>query len=234
MQFHRTVFLSFFSFVINLSKALFFSQVLYDVLLMLGNKLPCKWKNSHGAWAMDLCKSPHTNVAKSVVKLAVCLTSPPNDLLVAQAIAEELLKVTKMEVDDSLEVSEVYPLINQSTSTNITSCILQIIETVIVDMDWAIKELKRFCLIAQKSIHIHRNGEQSPGMTFEENLYLRAEAVVKVLSSFALMSLNCKQAVSKKLILFCPLHFLNSCISFHIIICRSSSRALPQIGCKVL
>ncbi|KAJ0034471.1 hypothetical protein Pint_24485 [Pistacia integerrima] len=199
-------------------------EVLYDMLLMIGNKLPCKWKNSHGAWAMDLCKSPSNNVAKSVVKLAVCLSSPPNDLLVAQSISEELLKVTKLVTDDSLEVSEVYPLVNQSTSTNITSSILQLIEAVIVDLDWAVKELKKFCLIVQKSIHINRNGEHPPGLTFEENLYMRAEAVVKVFSSFALMSLKYPQAE----------HFLRLTAKFYKHLAQMSRLKIAPKGCKQL
>lgn len=185
---------------------------------MIGNILPCKWKDSQGVWAVGFCKSnsiTNTNVAKGVVKLSICLSSPPNDLCVAQVVAEELLKVTGSGSGNSLEVSELYPLINQSTSTSVTSCILQLTEAVIVDMDWAIKKLKTFSLVTQKSIHVNHDGEHLSGLTFEEKLYWRTEALVKVLSSFVLMNLNSKPIVFCKLInIFHLFYILNACTLF--------------------
>lgn len=165
---------------------------------MIGNELPCKWKNSHGTWAEGFCKSnsiTNANVVKSVVKLAICLSSPPNDLFVAQSLAQELLKVTGSGCSDSLEVSELYPLINHSTSTTILSCILQLTEEVVSDMDWTIKKVKTFSLVTQKSIHVNHDEDHLSGLGFEENLYSRTEALVKVLSSFVLMSLKGKRVV---------------------------------------
>lgn len=177
----------------------FFSQILFDIMLMIGNELPCKWKNSHGTWAEGFCKSnsiTNANVVKSVAKLAICLISPPNDLFVAQSLALELLKVTGSGSSDSLEVSELYPLINQSTSTTIMSCILQLTEEVVSDMDWAIKKVKTFSLVTQKSILVNHDEDHLSRLGFEENLYSRTEALVKVLSSFVLMSLKGKHVVS--------------------------------------
>lgn len=163
------------------------------MILIFGGKLPCKLSNSHGAWAISICKSNeilNSKVGKSLVTLAICLSSPPNDLIICQDMARALLQVIGSEGNVPMKVSEVYPLVNHLTSPTINSCILHIIEAVIVDMDWAIKKLKTFSLVSQKSIHLSQNIEQSLVLALEENLYARAEAVVKVLSSFASMSLN--------------------------------------------
>lgn len=103
----------------------------------------------------------------------------------AQGMSKELVKFMGPKSDDLLHVSE-YLLINKSTSTAVASSLLQITGAIIVDMDWAIKKLRT----AQKSPHLNQNGELNFGLAFEENLYSRVKAVVEVLSSFALMSLN--------------------------------------------
>lgn len=157
--------------------------------------MPGKWKNPLGVWAMDICKSKsitNTIVAKSVVKLAICLSSPPDDLSTADFISKQLLKATGLEKDDSSESSDICPVVNKSTSKVITSCILQLVEAVITEMDWAIKKLKMLSIVSQKSIYINQTGEHSSAVTFEENLYSRAVAVVIVLSSFVSMSLKGK------------------------------------------
>ncbi|KAL5785187.1 hypothetical protein ACOSQ2_007579 [Xanthoceras sorbifolium] len=202
-------------------------EILYDVLLVIGNTLPCKWKNPHGTWALNFCKSnsiTNTNVAKSVVKLAICLSSPPDDLSVAEVMAEELLKATGLERGNTSEIPDIYPLINRSTSNTITSCILQLIEAVMSDMDWAIKKQKTLSLVTQKSIYINRNGEHSSALTFEENLYSRAEAVIKVLSSFVLMSLKDSQAE----------HLLRLTTRFYKQLAQMSKLRIAPKGCKQL
>ncbi|KAL6193735.1 hypothetical protein ACLB2K_034819 [Fragaria x ananassa] len=172
-------------------------EIICDLILMIGRKLPCQLRNSHGAWAISVCKNneiENTKAGKSVVTLAICLSSPPNDLAISQDMARELLQVIGSEGDAPEEVSQIYPTINHQTCSVISSCILHIVESVVVDMDWAIKKLKTFSLVSQKGIHLNQNSEESPELAFEENLYSRAEAVVKVLSSFVSMSLNDTQA----------------------------------------
>jgi Fanconi anemia group I protein len=169
------------------------------MILMVGNKLPCKWRNIHGAWAIHVCKSngiTNSKVVKSFVTLAFSLSSPPNDLILAQGMAVELLKVTGSEMVAPIEKSESYPLINHSTSAAISSCMLQLIEAMLVDMDWETKKLKNFSWINKKSAHLNENGENSPGLAFEENLYSMAEEVMKVLSFFVLMTIKGMYAVS--------------------------------------
>lgn len=163
------------------------------MILMIGENLPCELRNSHGAWAIRVCKGKEitdSKVAKSVVTLAISLSFPPNDLNISQDMATELLKVIGSETHESVIVSEVYPLLNHSTSNAMSSCMLHLLETFIVDMDWAIKKLKTFSSLTYKSAHVNLNGEHAPGQEFEENLYSRSEAVAKVLASFASMILK--------------------------------------------
>lgn len=130
--------------------------------------------------------------AKSLLTLAICLRSPQNDLIIAKDIAIELLKVTGSEKDDPLELSETYPLINHSTQTAITSCMLLFVESVISDMDWIIMKLKTYSVASQKKIYLDQTREHTPGLALEEFLYSRAEALVEVLASFVMMNLKGK------------------------------------------
>ena len=91
-----------------------------------------------------------------MVRLAINSSSPPTDLLVAQDMLKELLKFVGSNSGDSLQVSE-YLLINQSTTTAVASCLLQITDTVIVEMDWATKKLKTVSQVAQKGTHLNQN-----------------------------------------------------------------------------
>lgn len=163
------------------------------MISMTGEKLPCKLRNVHGAWALRICKEKeitNSKVAKSVVTLAISLSLPPNDLIISQGMATEILKVLGSEMREPSKVSDVYPLINESTCIAINSCILHMIEVTIIDMDWAIKNLKMFYSVTQKSTHLTQNGEIARGLAFEENVYSRAEEMVKILACFVLMSLK--------------------------------------------
>ena len=199
--------------------------------------MPRKQRNSHGAWSIHVCKSnviKNSKAARSVVALAISLSSPPSDLIVAQDMAKELLKVTGSETSDTAEVSESYSIINQSTSTSIISCIQKLIEAIIVDMDWAIKKLNIFTLVSQRSIHFSRNEEHVTGLEYENNLCSRAEAVVKVLSCFDSMNLKGKHVHEHRQLnlVICKPVFVMYFICCDI--CRTSSRAFAQIDCKIL
>ncbi|WCJ23472.1 Fanconi anemia group I protein [Euphorbia peplus] len=179
-------------------------EIVCDMMAIIGDKLPCKWRNSNGSWCIHACKTndiKDPKAARSIIELAISLTSAPDDLVVARYMAKELLDVIGYaETDEDgnrkkpLEMSELYPIINKSTSTAISSCILKLVEEVIVDTDWSIKKLKTSFLAEQKNICFSQNGEHAFGLAAEDNLYLRTEAVVKVLSSFVLMNLNDTQA----------------------------------------
>ncbi|KAM4126898.1 hypothetical protein ACJW30_02G049000 [Castanea mollissima] len=202
-------------------------EIICDMILTIGNKLPCKWKNIHGAWAVCVGKRNHimnSKVVKGIVTVALSLSLPPNDLIVAQDMASELLKVTGSETIGPIEMSESYPVINHSTSAAINSCILQLIEAILVDMDWATKKLKIFSLVTQRSINLNKSGEHAPGLAFEENLYTRAEAVVKVLSFFVLMNLKEPQAE----------HLLRLAAKFYKHLAQMSKLRIAPKGCKQL
>jgi Fanconi anemia group I protein len=183
------------------------------MLLVIGEKLPRKQRNSHGAWSIHVCKSnviKNSKAARSVVALAISLSSPPSDLIVAQDMAKELLKVTGSETSNAEEVSGSHSIINQSTSSSIISCIQKLIEAIIVDMDWAIKKLNIFTLVSQKSIHFSQNEEHITGLEYENNLYSRAEAVVKVLSCFVSMNLQGEHALTQTT----ESHYLLACLCY--------------------
>ncbi|KAJ6323432.1 hypothetical protein OIU76_010859 [Salix suchowensis] len=202
-------------------------EIISDMLLVIGEQLPHKQRSSHGAWSIHVCKSnviKNSKAARSVVALAISLSSPPSDLIVAQDMAKELLKVTGSETSDTAEVSESYSIINQSTSTSIISCIQKLMEAIIVDMDWAIKKLNIFTLVSQKSIHLSRNEEHVTGMEFENNLYSRAEALVKVLSCFVSMNLKEPQAE----------HLLRLTAKFYKHLAQMSRLRIASKGCKQL
>ncbi|KAL5541884.1 hypothetical protein UlMin_009594 [Ulmus minor] len=194
-------------FIVKTLKPLFFKllelnfsnevEIICGIILMIGEKLPGELRNSHGAWALSICKDKEltdSKFAKNIITLAISLSLPPNDLTISQDMAKELLRVIGSENHESLPVSEVYPLLNCSTSTAISSCILHLMETFIVDMDWAIKKLKTVSSAAYKNTHVNQNDERAPGLVFEEILYSRTEAVAKVLASFVLMILKDPQA----------------------------------------
>lgn len=171
-------------------------QVLCDIMSMITNKLPCQLRNSHGSWATQICKSKgikDSKVARSLVLLAVQLSLPPDDLIFAQDVAIELCKVAGSASDDPVEMSESYPVINKYTSIAVIICILQSVEAVLCDVDWAIKKLKELSLSSQNRNKMNE-GELALDvrLVLEDNLFSRSEAVVRVLSSFALMTLKGK------------------------------------------
>lgn len=163
---------------------------------MIGNKLPCKLRDSLGGWAVCICSSSeaaNAKAARSILALPVYLRSPPNDLVVAQDMASELLTVFGSEERDPVEKSESYPIINHSTKPAIASLLLQFIESIIADLDWAISKSKALSATSHEITDIGNSddhGAKAPGLVLEEALYSRSEALVNLFSSFAEMSLK--------------------------------------------
>ncbi|KAK9136852.1 hypothetical protein Sjap_007446 [Stephania japonica] len=167
------------------------AEVLSQIILLIGRKLPSHLRNSFGAWSSHLCRNTiieDPKAAKGVIELSIHLTSSPNDLMVGRDIASELLKVVGSEETESVEKSETFTIINRSTGNAITNMFLQMMESVFTEIGWAITKLKSVC-----SSH-GSSGEPSPGMILEDALYSRAEAVVNFLSFFAHMNLKEPQA----------------------------------------
>ncbi|XP_010558807.1 PREDICTED: Fanconi anemia group I protein [Tarenaya hassleriana] len=200
-------------------------EVLCDTMLMLGKSLPGKFRDRHGSWTTQICRScetTNTSVAKSVVKLAISLTTSPYDLSIAEEMAKELQNIIGLEETESLQVSESFPIINQSTSATVTSCILQSIESAIVHMDWATKKLKTFSVVTQNNINFGSDGEHISGLGFEEALYSLAESVVRVLSCFVLMSLKDPQTEQ----------FLRLAVRFYKQLAQITKLRIAAKGCR--
>ncbi|XP_022029770.1 Fanconi anemia group I protein isoform X2 [Helianthus annuus] len=183
-------------------------EILCDIAKMI-------WSNILGSWAIHICKSnniANPKIAKSVVTLALSCTQAPNDLIVAQEMAMELAKT----MISPSEKSEIYAIINRSTESAIATGLLQLVESVIADMDRLSMKLKT-CLVGA-----YKDGKHNPYFTLEETLYQRAEAVVELLSSFVVMNLKDSQAE----------HLLKLAAKFYKNLARISKFHIAPKGCK--
>ncbi|XP_060197754.1 uncharacterized protein LOC132626781 isoform X1 [Lycium barbarum] len=174
-------------------------EVLCDIIMLISNKLPEEQKNLVGNWAKCICKTSKVSnpkAAKSIVSIAILLTSPPNDLIIAEDMAAELLKVVGSEAErlDSQVTLDAYSIINKSTSAPLASLILHLVESVILDIEWVIMKLKIYSVANTRAVLVNQNGVKDTRLALEEIVYSRAEAVVKVLSSFVMMDLKDPQA----------------------------------------
>ncbi|XP_010259501.1 PREDICTED: Fanconi anemia group I protein homolog [Nelumbo nucifera] len=203
------------------------SEVLFDMILMIGKKLPCKLRDYHAAWAISICKSNtivHSGAAKALFTLAICLNSPPNDFILAQEMASELLKVMGSEECDPVETSDAYPIINHSTRTTIASLLLQLIDSTIADLDCAVMKLKALYDRTQGSTCLVQQGQKAPGLILEEAIYSRSEALVNLFSCFVAMNLNDSQAEQ----------LLRLAARFYKHLARMSKLRIAPKGCKQL
>ncbi|KAJ0979783.1 hypothetical protein J5N97_015257 [Dioscorea zingiberensis] len=170
------------------------TEVLSELFLTICKKLPSKIKVSHGNWVVTICRNSmieNPKVARSVVVLAIHLVSGPNDLILAHEMASELLKVMGSEDKEPIELSETFAIINHLTKTAIASVLLKLVESSLLDLDWAISKLKTY----SASYHETRvSGDRSNGSVLEEALYSRTEALVNLLSCFAVMNLDDSQS----------------------------------------
>ena len=87
---------------------------------------------------------------------------------------------------------------NTLTACEIASELLQSVESVIADLDWALSKMK---VLSAGNCEISgtKKGfkfwETSCGMLFDESLYSRSEALVNLLSCFAEMKLKGKFSI---------------------------------------
>ncbi|CAM8915143.1 unnamed protein product [Rhodiola kirilowii] len=212
-----------------LSSALFREvEVICEIMTIIGKELPSEQRSIHGAWAVRMLnsnsiKSP--KVAKGLVALAIFLNLSPYDLVLAQELAVELSNVIGFEDQSPREISEVFPIINHSTSTLVAASMLHMIESVVTDIDWATMKLKIFSSVSQKRTCIDEQDEvHAPILVLEETLFSRAEAVVRVLSSFVVMNLNDTQAEQ----------LLRLAGKFYKQLARMSKLHIAPKGCKQL
>ncbi|KAH6769676.1 hypothetical protein C2S52_014479 [Perilla frutescens var. hirtella] len=205
------------------------AEILCDMVLMIGKKLPEERRNLVGSWATQLCRRSHVSknskISKCLVSVAVTLSSPPEDLVIAENMAAELLQVVGSEgTDPPVNISESFPVISKSTSAAISTTILQSVESSIADMDWITIRLKTYYTATQKGISLNQTGKMAPELAVEEILYSRAEAVVKVLSHFAAMNLKDPQAEC----------LLRLAAKFYKNLARLSKLRIAPKGCKQL
>ncbi|GAB2295220.1 hypothetical protein Dimus_029395 [Dionaea muscipula] len=189
-------------FFIELLSVSFFREVevLCQMVLVVGDKLPDDYKDYLGDWVISICKDAEikdAKVVKYLITLALHLKLPQEDLFVAEAMVVKMLNLTRSDqtsVLDSCEVSEGYSILRQSTIAMAASSILQYTESVISDMQWATAKLKTCCIIARSRFSLNHDDNKASVSQLEETIYLRAEAVVKVLSAFMGMNLKDPQA----------------------------------------
>ncbi|CAL9779125.1 unnamed protein product [Musa acuminata subsp. burmannicoides] len=176
------------------------SEVLAELLSIVGNKLPPAQRNSHGNWAVSVCQSKkveNSSAAQNVLLLAIHLLPAPTDLIVACDMASELLKVMGSEDKDPEHRSVKYPVINQSTRNAIATIILRVAESCIVDLEWAVSKVKAISACNHAQPDLRKNlqfAENLHGPYMQEVLYSRSESLVYLLSSFVEMKLKDSQA----------------------------------------
>ncbi|XP_019158988.1 PREDICTED: Fanconi anemia group I protein homolog isoform X2 [Ipomoea nil] len=204
-------------------------EVVSDIVSLIGSKLGEEGRDVVGNLARCICKSRNvTNpkVAKSIINLALSLSSPPNDLIIAQDMAAEVLKVVGKEDCDPEETSDTYSIINKSTSAAIASTILQFLESSIEWMS-SMKLKASSCSYhkgSSSSSCSHQRCEKASELVMEESLYSRAEGVVKVASFFVLMNLKDPQAEQ----------LLRLAARFYKNLARISKLQVASKGCKQL
>ncbi|XP_031091549.1 Fanconi anemia group I protein homolog isoform X2 [Ipomoea triloba] len=204
-------------------------EVVSDIVSLIGSKLGEEGRDVVGNLARCICKTRNvTNpkVAKSVINLALSLSSPPNDLIIAQDMAAEVLKVVGKEDCDPEETSDTYSIINKSTSAAIASTILQFLESSIGDIEWmsSMKLKASSCSYHKGPSCSHQRCEKASELVMEESLYSRAEGVVKVASFFVLMNLKDPQAEQ----------LLRLAARFYKNLARISKLQVASKGCKQL
>lgn len=145
---------------------------------------------------MGICRSSsieHPSAARTVAGLVIYLMPAPNDLIVARDMASELLKVMGSEDKDPEEISETFPIINNSTKNAIAAMLIQVVDSCIVELDWSVSKLKAISIVNLEFIGLkkqHQFGERLPGLKLEEALHSRSEALAYLLSSFLEMNLK--------------------------------------------
>ncbi|CAL9136638.1 unnamed protein product [Musa textilis] len=210
------------------------SEVLAELLLIVGKKLPPAQRNSHGNWAVSVCQSKkveNSSAAQNVLLLAIHLLPAPTDLNVARDMASELLKVMGSEDKDPEHRSVKYPVINRSTRNAIATIILRVAESCIVDLEWAVSKVKAISAGNHVQPDLRKNlqfAENLHGLCLQEVLYVRSESLVYLLSSFVEMKLKDSQA-EQLLKMTTRFYKLLAPMTKHQIASKGSKQILPSL-----
>nr|CAD1833283.1 unnamed protein product [Ananas comosus var. bracteatus] len=176
------------------------SEVLSELISNIGRKLPPKQRNSHGIWASRICRNKaveHPSAARGLVALAFYLLPSPNDMVFLQEISSELRKVMGSEDKEPLETSDTFPIINHSTKNALSTFLIQVFESSLIELDWTLLKIKAILTVSNESTSLgksQQSGERPNGLELEEALFTRSELIVHLLSSFAEMNLTDSQA----------------------------------------
>lgn len=107
-------------------------------------------------------------------------------------MAAELLKVMCSVEDVPIEESETYPIVNHLTANGIASELLQLIDSVLIELNWALSKMKLISVGNHKisgTEKVNKYWNSSSGMLFDEAFCSRSQSVVNILSYFAEMKL---------------------------------------------
>lgn len=110
-----------------------------------------------------------------------------------QEISSELLKVMGSEEKDPLETSETFPIINHSTKNALSTFLIQVFESSLIELDWTLLKIKAILTVSNESASFgksQQSGERPNGLELEEALFSRSQSIVHLLSSFAEMNLT--------------------------------------------
>jgi fanconi anemia group I protein len=159
--------------------------------LGISRKLHPEQRYLVGNWAADLCKTKSVqrpSIAREVVKLAIHLTPAPDDMFLLYEMASELEKTVTSEDEVSRDSSDTFHIINCKTRNSLAAVFLQIVDSSLTELDWALDKLKA---ILTSGYDVSNIDKAQPAdkirqrLDLEEALYSRSGLVVHVLSSFA-------------------------------------------------
>ncbi|MCO5611926.1 hypothetical protein L7F22_066185 [Adiantum nelumboides] len=170
-------------------------EVLSGIILGLGSRLQSAQMKAFGSWAEASCKTQKlafNGAAKALMKMAVGLLPSPDDLVLAQTLSQELLKVIGTDEQEPIETSGMYHTVNTATKNCIAGSLLQHVETILIDADWLINKLK-LPPSAKSDLSIDLLTQpyfEASRMESEVVLHKRLESLVLVLSNFVQMNLT--------------------------------------------
>lgn len=147
-----------------------------------------------GSWAESNCKSlkvTYNGAAKALLRICMCLIPPPDDLILAQTLSQELLKVIGTDEQEPIEISGMFHTINTSTKNCIAGLLLQHLETVLTDAEWLIAKLKLYPSTKISDLFVDVLPQphfEASRLESEIALHKRLESIVVVLANFVQMS----------------------------------------------
>ncbi|KAL6902181.1 hypothetical protein ACP4OV_005057 [Aristida adscensionis] len=204
------------------------SEVLTELILGVSRKLSLEQRHLLGSWAAGLCRnktmqSPGT--ARGVVQLAVCLTPAPDDMLLICEMTNELKELTSSGGEDPRDSSDTFLIINCKTKDSLSAFFLQMVESSLAELDWGLGKLKAMLTLGYESANIDEDqpaDERTQRLYLEDALCSRSRLLVRILSSFANMTLKDTRAEQ----------FLKLTVKFYKLLTHMSKSQIAPKGYK--